>query len=123
MKEQNYGDSQYKFRGRGAGGRKGRTWGAEKILRAVKLQLLTPTDPARPTWSADATLCLAGNNVSIRVLFTTSGRCSWQGQCVWGGGEGGELGTPCTICFIFYKPKTARKKTKRIISFETITKT
>ena len=73
MKEQNYGDSQYKFRGRGAGGRKGRTWGAEKILRAVKLQLLTPTDPARPTWSADGTLCLAGNNVSIRVLFTTSG--------------------------------------------------
>lgn len=88
MKEQNYGDSQYKFRGRGAGGRKGRTWGAEKILRAVKLQLLTPTDPARPTWSADGTLCLAGNNVSIRVLFTTSGRCSWQGQCVWGGGRG-----------------------------------
>lgn len=86
MKEQNYGDSQYKFRGLGAGGRKGRTWGAEKILKAVKLQLLTPTDPALPTWSPDGTLCFAGNNVSIPAPFTKSGRCSLAGTlCVWRG--------------------------------------
>jgi len=96
MKGQNYGDSTSSEIS-GAGGRKGGTWGAETILKAVKLQLLRPTDPALPRWSPDGTLRFVGNNVSIQVPFTTSGRCSGQGQCVWREArvEEGEPGTPC----------------------------
>lgn len=89
MKEQNYGDSQYKFRGLGAGGRKGRTWGAEKILKAVKLQLLTPTDPALPTWSRMEPCASPVTMYPYRLPSQQVGDVHWQGHCVCGGGGGG----------------------------------